>query len=134
MTVFEDQDGGVGGWLGVGIIFSGWSLFGLRLHRVRFGGRFVAWGNVGGWSVAAAIEDGGSTLIVGIIVVGGAVVKDIGGVGHGHRVHVGIVVIRQRDGAGLRTAIVALGGGGWRLPGGGSDARVGRDARGCGSG
>src|SRR5580698_834817 len=124
MTVFEDEDGGIGGWFGVGIIFSRGRLFGLRLCCVRFGWRFVAWGNVGGWSVTPAIEDGGATLIVGIAVVGGSVVEHVRGVGHGHRVHVGIVVIRQRDGCGaLRGVVVAVrAGGGGRSPGGRSDA------------
>src|SRR5580700_2835826 len=127
MAIFEDEDSRIGGWLGVGIIFSLGRVFRLRLCCVRFGWRFVAWGNVGGWSVTPAIEDGGATLIVGIAVVGGSVVEHVRGVGHWNRVHVGVVVIRQRDGCGaLRTVVAAVRAGGWgRSPGGGSDDRVG---------
>src|SRR5580704_14854959 len=126
MTVFEDEDGGIGGWFGVRIIFSLGRVFRLRLCCVRLGWRFVAWGNVGGWSVTPAIEDGGATLIVGIAVVGGSVVEHVRGVRHWNRVDVGKIIIRQRAGCGALRTVVAVGAcGGRRSLGGGSDDRVG---------
>src|ERR1700678_3800073 len=122
MTVFEDQDGGGGRRLGVGVEVRGGSIFCFRGCCIR-AGLLLIWrlgdrGDIGGRARSAAVEDGGTSLIVGIIVVGGAVVEDIRGVGYGNRIHIRIVVIRQRVGRGvLRIVVVRVGGGG-RSPGG----------------
>ena len=52
----------------------------MRLRGAWFVWRFVAWGDVGVWSGAAAVEDGGASLILRSVVIGcsvGAVVETV---------------------------------------------------------
>src|SRR5580704_18472452 len=88
MSVFENQDGGIGERFGIGVGAGGGEVW-LGVVGVRLGG---VGRNVGIGSGAAAVEDGGATLIVRVRVGRGSAVVDIYGVRHGHCVHEWIVV------------------------------------------
>src|SRR5712691_2452267 len=93
MTVFENEDG-----RGLRRFGSG---FGAErsvvwLHRsgshrsASVGGAWVRWRNVGVASRTAAVEEGGASLIIGVVVILLGVV-DIDGVGDGQRVNIWVI-------------------------------------------